>query len=275
MIIGWIPAVAGGGATSLLLATATRLAYRGQRVVIVDADPLAELSRRLRLRPTRPLDDIFRWNEAEAKQATPRHVAQNVFVVPADPGRFAGSGVACNPAALTSCTRALEAEFGCVFIDLPPAGAPAAAAALSLIDAFVAVTPATGSGIGSLPALLRLALASRRASGPIPKLLAVATGPVRDREASQAIGDRLVATCGLSCLCTAVPYDPEVEQASLAGYASINTSSESFATALSSLATVVLSSLTNAKSPTTPPPDASDAVSSRNAAPTATDIFAA
>lgn len=215
MNTGFIPTLAGAGTTSLVIELAFELAARGRAITLVDADPVAELSVRTRTRPRTPLSDVFGWSECDAAvhgSATP--LDARVAIVPVDDGRFVGAGLALTPGVLAACAAA-QAPCGALFIDLPPAGAPATSAALTVLDGVVGVIPATAAGVRSIAAFLRLVLGTRTRAGQPPTLRALVLAQTRDGEASDAIARELSRCTSAVVPTVSVPWDRDLERDSL------------------------------------------------------------
>jgi len=214
MKTGFIPTLAGAGTTSLVMELALELGARGQTITLVDADPIAELSVRTRTRPRAPLSDVFGWSEREAAAESATPLDARVAIVPVDDGRFVGAGLALAPTVLSACI-ALHAQRGSVFVDLPPAGAPAASAALTVLDGVVGVIPATAAGVRSIAAFLRLVLGTRTQAGPPPVLLALVLAQTRYGESSEAVARELSRCTSAVVPTVSLPWDRDLEMDSL------------------------------------------------------------
>jgi len=214
MKIGFIPTIAGAGATSLALEITFALARRGQQTTLVDADPSAELSARTRTRPSSPLKDVFGWSESDARNATGTQVDSGVVVVPADGGRFVGAGLALSPLVLSACADAFLAR-GPVLVDLPPPGSPSTSAALGVLDGVIGIVPATAAGVRSLAPFLRLVLGARTLPGGPPALVALVLCQVRDGELSASIARDITECTGDLVPTVIAPWDPSIEAAAL------------------------------------------------------------
>ncbi len=111
----------GEGATTLLLCAARRLAERGIKPVLVDAD-LAQprLAKRLGVQPQ------FGWDETEEEegrsldQAIVEATANNVALLPAREPSAEGHRPAGDPARLPVCLGILREHYDMVLVDLGP-----------------------------------------------------------------------------------------------------------------------------------------------------------
>jgi len=217
VILAFLPALHGGGATTLAGAVARRLELRGDRTALVDLDPIGELSRRLGARPERPLSDVHAWTPDEAKRARPMEITSGVSIVPVDPGRFLGSGLSCPKDTTAALCAHLGATHDHVLLDLPPVGASGSLTGAIACEHLVITIPATSAGVRALPAALRVVLDVRHEYPERARLVAVAVGPVRPRETGAARVVSLVreAVQGLPVASVILPYEAEVERRAL------------------------------------------------------------
>lgn len=212
MIIGVMPCIAGAGATSISLAAGALLAERGSKVSLVDADPAAELSALLDVRPERPMVDLLSWGGAA--QATPGavSVAERLQVIPMHQGRFIAQ--AAPPRASLKAALDGQRSADVVIVDLAPAGQPITTELLALIDALLLVVPARGAGLRALPGVLRLLLSLPARERP--ELAAVAVTMGRAGDPSQQASADVRRALGEAVPVLELPWQARIEASALA-----------------------------------------------------------
>jgi cellulose biosynthesis protein BcsQ len=214
MKLGFLPCVAGSGATTLALSTATVIAGRGQSVVLLDGDPSAELSALLRQRPARPLQDLLAWGRG-CKPPPALPIAPRLSFVPMQQGRLAGGGAPLRAHLRATLDAYRDASF--VLVDLAPPGQPLTSELLPLLDEVLLALPAHGAGLRALPAALRLLLSLDPGERPRVSALSVSQGRAGGPSGEVAREVRSLLGAGVSVV--EIPWSEALEASSLRGEA--------------------------------------------------------
>ena len=111
----------GEGATTLLLCAARRLAERGIKPVLVDADlGRPRLAKRLGVQPQIGWDETTEEEGRRVDQAIVEATANNVALLPAREPPDEGSRPAGDPSRLAACLEILRNHYDLVLVDLGP-----------------------------------------------------------------------------------------------------------------------------------------------------------
>ena len=111
----------GEGATTLLLCAARRLAERGIKPVLVDADlGRPRLAKRLGVQPQIGWDETTEEEGRRVDQAIVEASANNVALLPAREPADDGGRPAGDPSRLAACLKILRNHYDMVLVDLGP-----------------------------------------------------------------------------------------------------------------------------------------------------------
>jgi len=134
----------GEGATTLLLCTARRLAERGIKLVLIDADlARPRLAKRLGVQPQFGWDETTGKEGASLAQAMVEAAANNLALLPLREPPSENGQPAGDPSRLAPCIEILRNQYDMVLVDLGPledtglAGGAPARAVPETIDAIV------------------------------------------------------------------------------------------------------------------------------------------
>jgi chromosome partitioning protein len=194
--------------TSINLAAATALA--GARVLLVDADPLSNISSALNL-PGHPRRQSLRQAGADVPGVLYQGIVPGLDVIsPYEEGGCSDEDF--NELLGLFSTATVEEGYGCLILDAPPFMGANPAQLLGVCDEYLLVMRAEAMAYRTLPAFLELVQRSRRAGHPITMrgiLLTLAegegTGSRWERELRGRFGGRILPTV--------IPHDEEVARA--------------------------------------------------------------
>lgn len=111
----------GEGATTLLLCAARRLAERGVKPLMVDADlGRPRLAKRLGVEPELGWDETTNENGRRIDEAIVEATANNVALLPAREPAEDGARPAYDRSRLTACLKTLQNHYDLVLVDLGP-----------------------------------------------------------------------------------------------------------------------------------------------------------
>jgi Mrp family chromosome partitioning ATPase len=111
----------GEGATTLLLCAARRLAERGMKTILVDADfGRPRLAKRLGLQPQLGWDETDETEERSLDQAIVEATANNVALLPLREPEEDSGREPSDPSRLSDCLKTVQEHYDIVLVDLGP-----------------------------------------------------------------------------------------------------------------------------------------------------------